>query len=307
MTTNSSRTAVSLILALVEEIRPHQWAKNVLVFVPLVTSHRFFEMAKAQECALAFICLSLCASSIYIINDLFDLATDRRHPTKCRRPLASGRFPLVLGPPLALVLLTGGMGIALATGTRNLTICLFIYTTVSLAYSAWLKEYVLLDVFILAGLYILRIIAGGEATGIPISEWLMAFGLFFFLSLAFVKRYTELSRFATTSIPPVMRRGYNATDLNFIASIGCTSGYLAILIFALYINSPEMRQLYHRPLLLWLICPLLLYWITYLWLKAKRNELAEDPILFVIQDRASLLIGSSVLAIIVLASFKTLL
>lgn len=302
MTTHLRRTPVALLLALVEELRPHQWAKNLLVFVPLVTSHRFFEVAKIGECLLAFICLSACASGIYVVNDLFDLATDRLHPIKRGRPLASGRLPLVVGFPLALVLLTGGIGAALVTGTRSLALCLVIYTAISLAYSAWLKEYALLDVFILTGLYILRIIAGGEATGIPISEWLMAFGLFFFLSLAFAKRYTELLRLAETSVPTVMRRGYNTKDLDFIASIGCTSGYLAILVFALYINSPEMRQLYHHPLLLWLICPLLMYWITYLWLKAKRSELNEDPILFVILDRASLIIGGLVLAVIVLAS-----
>lgn len=302
MISHSPRTVAARLLALVEELRPHQWAKNLLVFVPLVTSHRFFEMARIEECLLAFVCLSLCASGIYVVNDLFDLATDRAHPVKRGRPLASGRLPLAAGPLLALVLLAGGIGVALLTSTRSLAYCLVIYTAVSLAYSAWLKEYALLDVFILTGLYVLRILAGGEATGIRISEWLMAFGLFFFLSLAFAKRYTELLRLAETSVPAVMRRGYHIKDLDFIASIGCTSGYLAVLVFALYINSPEMRQLYHRPLLLWLVCPLLMYWITYLWLKAKRSELNEDPILFVILDRASLIIGGLVLVLFVLAS-----
>ena len=301
MTSISPRTPVSMLFALVEELRPHQWVKNLLVFVPLITSHRFFKMALIRECMLAFVCISLCASSIYVVNDLFDLATDRQHPVKRHRPLASGRLPSVVGIPLALILLTGGIGLALLTAP-GLLLCLVIYVAVSLAYSAWLKEYALLDVFILTGLYILRIIAGGEATGIPISEWLMAFGLFFFLSLAFAKRYAELSRLTETSFPTMVRRGYEIRDLNFVASIGCTSGYLATLVFALYINSPEMRQLYHRPLLLWLVCPLLLYWITYLWLKAKRNELGEDPILFVILDRLSLLIGSMILVVIVLAS-----
>lgn len=302
MISHSPRTVAARLLALVEELRPHQWAKNLLVFVPLITSHRFFEMARIEECLLAFVCLSLCASGIYVVNDLFDLATDRAHPVKRGRPLASGRLPLAAGPLLALVLLAGGIGVALLTSTRGLAYCLVVYTAVSLAYSAWLKEYALLDVFILTGLYVLRILAGGEATGIRISEWLMAFGLFFFLSLAFAKRYTELLRLAETSVPAVMRRGYHIKDLDFIASIGCTSGYLAVLVFALYINSPEMRQLYHRPLLLWLICPLLMYWITYLWLKAKRGELNEDPILFVILDRASLIIGGLVLVLFVLAS-----
>lgn len=301
MTALSLRTAVSMLFAIMEEIRPHQWVKNLLVFVPLITSHRFFKMALIGECVMAFVCISLCASSIYVVNDLFDLTTDRQHPVKRHRPLASGRLPSVVGIPLALILLTGGIGLALLT-VPSLLLCLVIYVAISLAYSAWLKEYALLDVFILAGLYILRIFAGGESTGIPISEWLMAFGLFFFLSLAFAKRYAELSKLAETSISTVARRGYETRDLDFVASIGCTSGYLATLVFALYINSLEMRQLYHHPLLLWLICPLLLYWITYLWLKAKRNELGEDPVLFVILDRASLLIGSLVLAVIVLAS-----
>lgn len=297
-------TAAAVLFALLEEMRPHQWTKNLLVFVPLITSHRFFEAERTLEGLLAFVGLSLCSSGVYVVNDLFDLAADRLHPVKRDRPLASARLPLWVGPPLGIVLLAAGIGLAFFTGGRSLALCLAIYTGVSLAYSAWLKERVLLDVFVLTGLYVLRIIAGGEATGIPVSEWLMAFGLFFFLSLAFAKRYTELSRLAETLETTVMRRGYNTQDLEFVASIGCTSGYLAVLVFALYINSPDMRKLYHQPLLLWLICPLLMYWVTYLWLRAKRSELGEDPILFVIMDRTSLLIGGSVLLLIVLASLS---
>jgi len=302
MTTTSPRSASSRFFSLLEELRPHQWVKNLLVFVPLVTSHRFFEIPKLGECLLAFVCISCCASGIYIINDLFDLAADRRHPVKCNRPFASGRLPAAAGPPLALLLLAVGMGGALVGGTRGLVVCLGVYAVVSLAYSACFKEYVLLDVFLLAGLYILRILAGGEATGIPISEWLMAFGLFFFLSLAFAKRYTELLRLEGTSMPTAMRRGYHTKDLDFIASIGCTSGYLAILVFALYINSPEMRLLYRHPLLLWLICPLLLYWLSRVQLLSSRGELHDDPVIFAITDRMSWLTVAAIVAVVLVST-----
>ncbi|MEJ5329227.1 MAG: UbiA family prenyltransferase [Desulfobaccales bacterium] len=266
-------------------LRVYQWLKNLLVLVPLVAAHHFRELALWGQAGLAFLSFSLVASGIYLINDLLDLEADRRHHQKRFRPLAAGELPLTYAPPLALVLLGGGFLTAggLPWAFSGL---LGLYVILSLLYSLYVKRLALMDVCLLALLYTIRIFAGGEATRIVISYWLLTFSLFFFLSLAFLKRWAELQSQAGNphALPG---RGYSAVDLEAVAAMGTASGYIAVLVFALYINSTTVAALYRHPHLLWLIIPLLLYWVSRLWLLARRGEVQEDPILFALKDRGS--------------------
>lgn len=275
-------------------IRPQQWVKNLLIFVPLVLAHDFSNVEKWLQALLGFFAFSLCASGVYVINDLFDIESDRHHPRKHRRPFAAADLPIAWGPPIALVCLAVAFcaGLLLPAG---FFLVLAAYVVLTTLYSTWLKRIAIIDVLVLSSLYSIRIAAGGQATETDISEWLVGFSLFFFLSLAFAKRYAELKRLATEDATDVKGRGYQVADWSLIESIGPTSGYLAVLVFALYIHSGEMRQLYGQGWSLWLVCPLLLYWITRIWLKANRQELTEDPILFAVKDRVSWLVGALIL------------
>ena len=267
-------------------MRPQQWIKNLLIFVPLVLAHDFNNVQKWLQAMLAFLAFSLCASGVYALNDLLDIQSDREHPRKRHRPFAAADLSLVWGPPIALCCLAAAFsaGLFLPLGFSAV---LAIYVVLTTMYSTWLKRIAIVDVLVLASLYSIRIAAGGQATETTISEWLVGFSLFFFLSLAFAKRYAELRRLANEDARNVKGRGYQVADWSLIESIGPTSGYLAVLVFALYIHSGEMRQLYAQGWSLWLVCPLLLYWITRIWLKANRQELSEDPILFAVKDRVA--------------------
>jgi 4-hydroxybenzoate polyprenyltransferase/phosphoserine phosphatase len=301
-TTEIIPAAKTSLKSLVRELRPHQWSKNLLVFLPLLTAHHLREAAYLLPAFLAFCAFCLAASGVYILNDLLDLNSDRRHHKKRRRPLAAGELSI----PLALVLM-GGMFLGAAALCLTLpwrfAMLLLTYTVLTTAYSAVLKRKLMVDVICLASLYTLRIMAGGAATFIPISTWLMAFSMFFFLSLAFAKRYTELDGM-DDSDKKIPGRGYRRSDLELIRILGPVSGYLCVLVFSLYINSREVATYYARPTLLWLSCPLLLYWISRLWFLAHRSQLPHDPVAFALTDRISYLTGLFLVVILAAASFQ---
>jgi 4-hydroxybenzoate polyprenyltransferase len=277
---------------IVKAMRPVQWSKNMLIFGPLILAHQAHDLAKLLATLLAFVTFSLCASAIYIANDLFDVEDDRHHPKKRKRPFAAATLPLTWAPFLCGGLLALSFGLSLAVLPWGFIGLLLLYFATNVLYTLWLKQHVMVDVMVLAGLYTLRIVAGGVVAAVPVSEWLMAFSLFLFTSLAFVKRYAELSRLAGENQQSARGRGYQVSDLNLIESIGPTNGYLAVLVLALYINSQPMHDRYSQPWAFWLICPLLSYWITRLWFLAKRQQLHEDPLVFALRDRISLGVGA---------------
>lgn len=295
-------TREPLAKTILAALRPQQWAKNLLVFVPLVTSHNIFKLGMPMAAVLAFVCFCLCASAVYILNDLVDIKADRRHPIKRNRPFASASLPITWGLPLAsgLLMLAFAVSVIMVPGAFSAVLAVYFFTTC--VYSFLAKRIVMLDVLTLAGLYTIRIFAGGAATGIIVSEWLMAFSMFLFVSLAFAKRYAELERLSRANEEEAKGRGYNASDISLIESMGSASGFIAVLVLALYLNSDQMKSLYRNPLLLWLVCPILMYWISRIWIKAKRGELFEDPVVFTLRDRVSLCLGLIVGTLLVAAS-----
>ncbi len=289
--------------AALRAMRPHQWVKNLLIFVPLVLGHHLQDTSKVVASILAFIAFSACASAVYVLNDMMDIEADRHHPTKRNRPFASGQLPILYGPVLTAGLMLFAVAVSLIALPLPFLGMLGIYVLVNLFYSFWLKRKLVLDVMLLAGMYALRVLVGGVAADVVVSEWLLAFSMFLFTSLAFGKRHAELARHADEESEDSPRgRGYGVGDLSIIESIGPTAGYMAVLVLALYINSPEMKVLYTRPWALWLICPLMLYWVTRIWFIVKRGELDEDPVVFALRDRVSLGIG---LLVVLLAAIAT--
>lgn len=270
-------------------LRLHQWAKNLLIFVPLLTAHLAFDIDAVGHALLAFLAFGLCASSVYLLNDLLDLPSDRLHPRKRHRPFAAGRLSLLAGIALAPLLLAGAFALAALLPGRFM-IALAAYYLLTLAYSFKLKRVELLDVVVLASLYTSRIVAGTFAMTLPLSFWLLAFSMFLFLSLALVKRYTELAIMRDSGLESAAGRGYRVDDLPLLGGLGGAAGYLSVLVLALYINSHESAALYGQPKLLWLLCPLLLYWISRAWLLTHRGRMHDDPLLFAIRDPISLLV-----------------
>ena len=287
--------------AIVKGVRAYQWAKNLLVFVPLLTAHVYLDAPSVVAAVLAFIAFSLVASSVYLANDLVDLQDDRRHPIKRSRALASGELPIAAALVLSPVLLAASAAIALLL-PWEFGALLLVYVAANLAYSLALKRAALLDVFVLAGLYTLRILAGAAAIEVPVSHWLLAFSLFAFLSLALAKRYVEVTKVASRAEAGVGGRGYLAGDAALLGMLGTASGYLSVLVFALYITSPQVMMLYRSPAILWFAVPLLLYWISRLWLLAQRGAVHEDPLLFALQDPPSYVTGALILALMIAAT-----
>ena len=270
-------------------MRLHQWLKNLLIFVPLLASHRYTDLNLVFEGILAFVCFCLCASSVYILNDLFDLRDDRHHTRKRLRPFASGRISIQAGLIAFPALLVGAFGLAILRLPLAFIGGLATYYALTLAYSIWLKRRMIIDVITLAALYTIRIIAGALALNIPLSFWLLAFSMFMFLSLALVKRYAELFDVRAKGRKEKARgRGYFTDDLQMIASLGAASGYMSVMVLALYINDAHTIQLYRQPEFIWLACPLLLTWISRMWMIAHRGAMHEDPIIFTVRDRVSL-------------------
>jgi 4-hydroxybenzoate polyprenyltransferase/phosphoserine phosphatase len=268
-------------------LRPHQWIKNILVFVPAIAAHDFSPQTVLLA-LLAFASFSLVSSCGYVLNDLMDLKADRAHPRKCRRPLASGRVPLAHGTVMVPLLLLGGLGLA-ALGGWPLFGVMVLYFLLTSLYSFALKQVAIADIGTLAGLYTLRIIAGALATGVELSVWLLAFSMFFFFALAAIKRQGELVDLKSRGVNKPQRRGYSVDDLPLVQQMSITSGYLSVLVLALYLNAPAVQQLYSAPWLLWGICLVLLYWISRLALKTHRGLMLDDPIVYALRDTKSLI------------------
>ena len=266
-------------------LRPHQWLKNILIFLPMLAAHRF-DFATAWSSLLAFLAFSPIASSVYVLNDLLDLEADRSHPRKRLRPFASGAVPIVHGIYLALASLVLGCLIAGFLGW-SFFLTVGAYYILTTAYSFRFKREVILDVCFLAGLYTVRIVAGGVATGIELSVWLFAFSIFFFFSLAAVKRQAELVDMAERGTLTAKGRGYHVEDLPIISMVGLAAGYISVLVMALYVNSPAVMELYVIPETLWGICCVLLYWLTRMVLVTHRGAMHDDPVVFAAKDRVS--------------------
>jgi len=282
---------------LAKAFRVHQWSKNLLVFVPVITSHKIFDRHVLLGGLFAFLSFNLFCSGVYLVNDLLDLESDRRHPTKCLRPIASGDVSIFSAVLWAAVLLLGGVAIGLLCGADFLAV-LAAYGIGNIAYSAWLKRIVMLDVVVLACFYSLRLLGGSAATDIVCSEWLIAFSVFFFFCLALIKRYSELRESLARTDNTKAGRGYMPIDFEIVGIFGAGSGLISVLVLVLYVMSPDVRMLYHRPALLLLLCPLFLYWITRIWIKARRGEVPEDPVVWALRDRTSYIAG--ILAALVL-------
>ena len=264
-------------------LRMHQWLKNSLIAVPMVLSHEYFNANMIWECVLAFISFSAVASAIYILNDFFDLALDRKHPTKRNRPFASGALSIPFGLGAIAVLLAVGVAAGLFLPIEFLGV-LGGYMVVTTAYSLSFKRMLLVDVLTLAGLYTIRVLAGAAATGVDVSFWLLAFSIFFFLSLALVKRFVELR---TTAIAPGERiagRGYRTEDQEMVAQAGMASAFSSALVLALYMDSAAVRELYPHPWLVWPLAPIVLYLTMRVWILARRDEVHDDPVVFIIRD-----------------------
>ncbi|MBA5876025.1 MAG: UbiA family prenyltransferase [Nitrospira sp. CR1.2] len=293
-------TPVTWVKQVAKALRVHQWAKNVLVFVPVLASHQLTNGRLLLQAGLAFFSFSLCASSVYIVNDCLDLESDRRHPRKRNRPFASGSLSIPFGLALAAACLLGGILLAFAL-PRLFWLVLAGYLVLTTAYSLYLKQFVLLDVIILAQLYTVRVYGGGAATGVPPSHWLLTFSLFLFLSLALVKRFTELRLMSQAEGEGLPGRGYWVTDVEHVSSIGTASGLLAVLVLALYISSKEVLLLYTHADVLWLVCPVMLYWISRVWMLAYRNRMDDDPVVFAVKDPKSYAMAALIAAILFFA------
>jgi 4-hydroxybenzoate polyprenyltransferase len=272
--------------SLLQSMRIYQWVKNTLIFVPLITSHRFLEVGLLVRGAIAFLSLSLCASAIYILNDVFDLHSDRNHPTKRKRPLASGS--LSISTALVSVPLLFGTGILVSLLLPwTTTAPVLVYAAMSLAYVFRLKQMLLADVVALALLYTVRIVIGGVATSLLVSPWLLGFSLFLFISFAFSKRVAEMIRASGSTRRRLPGRSYLVDDIPTVACLGALSGYLACLVLSFYINSRAVFAIYRHPVWLWLLLPLMLYWVGRIWVLTMRGHMSDDPIIFVFKDAAT--------------------
>jgi len=264
-------------------LRVHQWCKNTLIAVPMVLSHEYFNATMILQCVLAFISFSAVASAIYIVNDFFDLALDRQHPTKRNRPFASGVLSIPFGLVSIGVLLAVGIGAGLLVSWHFVGV-LAGYIVITTAYSLALKRMLLIDVLTLAGLYTVRVIAGAAATGVGVSFWLLAFSMFFFLSLALVKRYVELDSPSLMPGERIAGRGYRCEDRDVVAQAGMASAFSSAQVLALYMNSEAVRELYPHPWVVWPLPPIVLYLTMRVWVLGRRGEMHDDPVVFIISD-----------------------
>jgi len=286
------------LLTWIKAMRVYQWLKNLLVLVPLLTAHRFFDLTSIIDAGVAFLAFGLCASGVYLLNDLLDLTPDRMHARKRKRPFAAGTLPLLHGLMVAPLITLAGFALALLCSPAFAAV-LLCYYVMTLSYSLKLKRIVMIDVVMLAALYTVRIIGGTVAINAEFSFWLLAFSMFVFLSLAMLKRYTELASALASGKEMAIGRGYSVADLPLVQSLGAAAGYIGVLVFALYINSPESLELYTNPKLLWLLCPILLYWISRMWIVSHRGDMHDDPIVFAAMDRGSqIVIGLCVLIVL---------
>lgn len=280
-------------------LRVHQWAKNGLIAVPMLTAHKF-DPASLLAVVLAFLAFSFCASSVYIINDQIDLADDRTHPTKRRRPLASGALSLHAASAVAVLLFASSMALGALVSLQFLAVLLGYFALTS-AYSVWLKRKMLVDVVVLAMLYTIRVIAGAVAIDVVVSQWLLAFSMFIFLSLALIKRYVDLAGRLDEGRSDPSNRNYKIGDLEVVGALAAAAGFNAVTVLALWISSPAVQDVYRRPQMLWLACPLLLYWISRALMMAHRRFMDDDPIVFALKDKNSLIAGAGIGLLVLLA------
>jgi 4-hydroxybenzoate polyprenyltransferase len=294
------KTLSRAVRDLIRGMRVHQWLKNLLILVPAATSHRILEPDVFRLVFLAFFSFSVCASAGYLINDLLDLKADRQHPEKRTRPFASGALSPLFGAVVAALLFLTAIGFG-SLISRRYVLYLCGYLALTIAYSVALKTVLLVDIFLLAFFYTLRVFLGGEAAGVTVSFWLAAFSTFFFFSLAVVKRFTELQLLVKHGGAGVKRRDYRSEDIGMLGMWGTASGCASIVVLALYINSEEVTRLYHHPTLLWPVCLMFLFWLNRIWMLANRNALPYDPIIFAVKDWPSYVVAAFVVASILLA------
>lgn len=288
---------------LLRALRPHQWIKNLIILVPVLTAHQLSDSPTLLHGALAFVTFCCAASAVYLLNDLLDLDADRHHPTKCKRPFASGDLPLQFGLLGAPALLIAALGLSLLLSPK-FALVTALYFLISTSYSWWLKRVAILDVLFLAGLYTLRLVAGHVATGIVWSNWLLAFSMFIFLSLALMKRLQEIQSVREQNGHELKGRGYTAQDHPVVFVLGMLSGIAAVIVLGLYVNSAQVVRLYQSPRLLLLACPLLLAWIVRVWVLTYRGKMHDDPTAFAFKDWASYLIGALTLAVMWFATVQ---
>ncbi len=281
--------------ALLKALRPHQWSKNMLLFLPVLAAH---DLSKLGLVVLGFVAFCLTASAVYVINDLLDLADDRAHPRKRKRPFASGALSAQTGVVLSAGLLLVALCLGLLTGNPLFLAVLGVYLVSTFVYSLYLKRKLLIDVLALAGLYTVRIIAGGMAASVVLSPWMLGFSMFLFLALAAIKRQAELTDQMETGRTS-SGRAYEVEDLPILRGMAIAAGNAAVMVLALYISSDTVQTLYSQPELIWLICPLLLYWILRMVMKTHRGQMTDDPIVFAVTDRTSfaLVVSCMIIAI----------
>jgi 4-hydroxybenzoate polyprenyltransferase len=275
-------------------MRLYQWVKNLLLLVPLLLAHRTHEVSALVTCLWGMLAFSLVASSVYVVNDLVDLEHDRLHPRKRFRPLANGDVSVGFARVIVGLCLIAASAISLLLMPMAFTLWLATYAVVTSAYSFVLKRIVLVDVITLAGLYALRVAAGGAAANVEVSPWLLGFSLFLFMSLAFLKRYAELRDTIEREGTHVSGRGYHVGDSTFVLVAGTALGFVAVMVFTMYVNGPQVQALYTHPYRLWLIAPCLVYWVSHLWLTAQRGGMHDDPIVFAARDAHSWAVGLAV-------------
>jgi 4-hydroxybenzoate polyprenyltransferase len=282
---------------LLRSLRPLHWTKNLLLFAAIVLAHDLGDRAALTAVVLAFAAFCLTASGTYLINDVRDLAHDRAHPRKRERGIASGAVSPQLALVVGICLIVAGSLVAYAVSLR-LFLYLLAYGVLSLCYSLVLKRRVFLDVLALSALWTIRVLAGGEAAQVEVSDWLLALSVFLFVGLALLKRYADLGLLAEQAATGVPGRGYVAADRDLLRSMGVVSGYLAVLVLALYLASPQVMRLYQSPRVLWLVCPLLLYWVSHMWFLAHRGQIADDPIVVAAKDPSSYVVGALIALVI---------
>lgn len=291
--------------AFMKTMRLRHWSKNLLVFVPLLTAHRYGDPGSLFDAATAFICLGLCASGGYFINDLYDLEADRKHETKRNRPLASGALGTEWGLVGAIVLPLAALALSLALLPVAFTACLVIYFLLTKIYSYRLKRIFPADVLALSVLFMLRVLAGAAAISVVISFWLLAFCIFLFVSLAYLKRYIEIGKIDNAA-QKISGRGYIGADADAMFMLGIASSTASIVVLALFINSPEVQAEYASRNLLWALCLIMMFWTNRIWIEAKRGTVNEDPVEFAIGDRASQISGALCVVVVLLARFVEL-
>ncbi len=283
-------------------LRVHQWLKNLLLFVPLLTAFSFMEPGNVATMAAAFLAFSLAASASYLVNDLWDLESDRDHPRKRLRPFASGALPILPGIAVA----AGALGLALIVASAvsyGFLVMVVLYIALTSAYSWVLKKYVLIDVLMLSILYTWRILAGSVAIGITTTFWLLAFSVFMFLSLALVKRCAELVSLEQTGVDATRGRDYRVTDLVVLWPLGVGAALSAVVVFGLFISAPQTQVRYATPHLLWVVAIALVYWLARLWVKTSRGEMHDDPVVYALKDRGSRLTILGMVAVMLFAHF----